>query len=58
MASTDAQTPVRYPGDSDEAHPEVFTVPPPQPKEKKPGQLPESVIKQYFEEVWRRVFIL
>ncbi|XP_041351420.1 uncharacterized protein LOC121370336 [Gigantopelta aegis] len=45
-----AATLVRYSGDSDEAHPEIFTVMPPQPKEKKPGQLPESVVKQFFEE--------
>ncbi|XP_041352957.1 1-deoxypentalenic acid 11-beta-hydroxylase-like [Gigantopelta aegis] len=40
---------VRYPGESEEAYPDVFTVMPPQPKEKKPGQLPEESIKQYFD---------
>ncbi|WAR20076.1 hypothetical protein MAR_001914 [Mya arenaria] len=35
----------------DEAHPEIFDprAMPPQPKEKKPGQQPEHVIKEYFE---------
>ncbi len=29
--------------------PEVYTVPPPQPKEKKPGQLKQSQVEQFFE---------
>jgi hypothetical protein len=33
------------------AHPEIFTIIPPQPKEKKPGQLPMEKIREYFEEV-------
>lgn len=41
-----------YPGHSDEAFPGVFNLSamPPQPKEKKPGQLPEEDIRRFFEE--------
>ncbi|XP_064601734.1 uncharacterized protein LOC135467805 [Liolophura sinensis] len=39
----------KWPAETDEAHPEIFTVMPPQPKEKKPGQLPEKDIRQFFE---------
>ncbi|OPL33374.1 hypothetical protein AM593_10405, partial [Mytilus galloprovincialis] len=43
--------PEMYPGYTDEAHPECFNkeAMPQQPSVKKPGQLPESMIKQYFE---------
>ncbi|XP_069114957.1 phytanoyl-CoA dioxygenase domain-containing protein 1 homolog [Argopecten irradians] len=43
---------VKFPGDTDEAHPEKFNLEamPPQPKERKPGQLPEDMIKQFFTE--------
>ncbi|KAK7103955.1 phytanoyl-CoA dioxygenase domain-containing protein 1 homolog [Littorina saxatilis] len=42
----------KWPGDSVETHPEVFDIKakPPQPSEKKPGQLPEEMIRQFFEE--------
>ncbi|KAK7488659.1 hypothetical protein BaRGS_00020112 [Batillaria attramentaria] len=41
-----------WPGDIQEPHPEVFDIRamPPQPKEKKAGQLPENMIRQFFEE--------
>ncbi|KAK7484970.1 hypothetical protein BaRGS_00023748 [Batillaria attramentaria] len=40
-----------YPGHSDEAHPEIYTLAgmPEQPKVKKPGQLPEHMVRQFFE---------
>ena len=40
-------------GATDEAHPELFDIRamPPQPKEKKPGQLPEESIRKFFEDV-------
>lgn len=43
----------KYPGDVDEVHPEVFNLSamPEQPLEKKPGQLPEHMIRQFFEQV-------
>jgi hypothetical protein len=31
--------------------PEIFTTIPPQPKEKKPGQLSKDELQQYFHEV-------
>lgn len=40
----------RFPGESDEIHPEPFTEIPPQPKEKKEGQLTEKQLKHFFEE--------
>lgn len=42
-----------YPGKVDEDHPELFDlrVMPTQPTEQKAGQLPEGIIKQFFEEV-------
>lgn len=51
--------PGHYPGHSDEAFPEAFTLPamPAQPKEKKPGQLPEESIRQFFEEVGAEIRI-
>ena len=43
----------RWPGDIDETFPDVFNINamPPQPSEQKPGQLPEEMIRQFFEEV-------
>jgi hypothetical protein len=43
----------KYPGEVGKAFPDVFSLKamPPQPKEKKPGQLPEEQIRQFFEEV-------
>ncbi|KAL3873369.1 hypothetical protein ACJMK2_036498 [Sinanodonta woodiana] len=40
------------PGHTDEAHPEYFDIRamPQQPKERKPGQLSEALIRQFFEE--------
>ena len=40
-------------GLTDEAHPELFDARAmlPQPKEKKPGQISDDLIRQYFEEV-------
>lgn len=47
--------PFRWPGYTGEAYPEMCDIRamPPQPKESelKPGQLPEKLIRQYFEEV-------
>ena len=45
------------PGFTNEAHPEVFTKMPPQPKVKKPGQMPIEKVKQYFEEVTVTAFL-
>ena len=45
------QTPKRWTGYTDEAHPEIFTVMPPQPKILKPGQLTEEQVKKFFDEV-------
>ncbi|XP_046548110.1 phytanoyl-CoA dioxygenase domain-containing protein 1-like [Haliotis rubra] len=47
--TTTTTTVTRYPGDCDEAYPEVFTVPPPQPTEAKPGQLTKAQVDHYFE---------
>ena len=41
----------KWPGQTSEAHPEVFTTIPPQPKELKPGQFTPEQVKQYFEKV-------
>ena len=45
-------------GVTDEAHPELFDTRAmlPQPKDKKPGQISDDLIRQYFEEV--SVFLL
>lgn len=47
-------------GLTDEAHPELFDERAmlPQSKDKKPGQQPDHVIKQYFEKVGRGVMYL
>ena len=41
------------PGYTGEEHPEIVDIRamPPQPKVLKPGQVPESMVRQYFEEV-------
>lgn len=45
--------PFRWPGYTGEGYPELcdLRAMPAQPKELKPGQLPEKLIRQYFEEV-------
>lgn len=42
----------KWPGQQDETYPDVFNINAmlPQPQVKKPGQLPESMIRQFFEE--------
>lgn len=45
------EKPQRFPGEVDDVHPLPFITTPPQPKEKKPGQLSEKQLKQYFDEV-------
>ncbi len=45
------ETTKRWPGETDEAFPEAFVKIPQQPKEKKPGQLTDEQIKQFFDEV-------
>ena len=51
--SMEAEGKKRWPGEIDEAYPEVYNIHamPPQPKKLKPGQLPEHMIRKYFEEV-------
>lgn len=44
------EKPQRFPGEVDDVHPLPFITMPPQPKEKKPGQLSEKQLKQYFDE--------
>ncbi|XP_060065780.1 uncharacterized protein LOC132546102 [Ylistrum balloti] len=44
------ETKTRFPGEVDEVHPAPFLTIPPQPTEKKPGQLTEAQVKQFFEE--------
>ncbi|KAJ8302008.1 hypothetical protein KUTeg_020995 [Tegillarca granosa] len=39
------------PGFTDEEHPEVFNTPPPQPKQKKPGQLTPEQLHQFFDKI-------
>ncbi|KAK7484969.1 hypothetical protein BaRGS_00023747 [Batillaria attramentaria] len=52
MAQTDKPTQKKFPGDVEETHPEIFNLSamPPQSEEKKPGQLPDHMIKQFFEQ--------
>ncbi|KAL8622941.1 hypothetical protein ACOMHN_027062 [Nucella lapillus] len=53
MAAEEAPKPKSsLPGEIDETYPDVFNIHamPEQPKEKKPGQLADHVIKQFFEE--------
>jgi len=47
-------------GLTNEAYPEKFDERAmlPQPKERKPGQQPDHVIKQFFEKVWWNCIIL
>ena len=47
MASDGAQK--RWPGECDDAVPGPFVTIPPQPKEKKPGQLTHEQLKEYFD---------
>ena len=47
----DDTTTKRWPGESEEAYPEVFTVAPPRVGPKKPGQLTDEQIKHFFEKV-------
>lgn len=49
MASDDL---TKWPGYSEESHPEVFDIRamPPKPKKTKPGQLSDEQVRQYFEE--------
>ncbi|XP_013406918.1 uncharacterized protein LOC106171228, partial [Lingula anatina] len=48
---SERQTTDAFPGVQEtEPKPEIFTVPPPQPKKKKPGQLTAQQVKQFFEE--------
>ncbi|XP_046567729.1 probable alpha-ketoglutarate-dependent hypophosphite dioxygenase isoform X2 [Haliotis rubra] len=49
MSSENEVEPVRYPGQVDTPFPEVFNTMPKQPEQKKPGQLSEKMIKQFFE---------
>lgn len=48
------------PGYTGEEHPEVVDIRAmlPQPKELKPGQVPENLIKQYFEEASKCVSLI
>ncbi len=41
----------KWPGETDEAHPEIFNIPPPQPETRKPGQFTPEQVKQFFQEV-------
>lgn len=52
-------TEFEYPGMTSECYPECFNIEamPPQPKEKKPGQLPEHLVKQFFEEVCQSLYV-
>ena len=52
MATDKAKTNA-YPGEVEETYPDIFNIQamPTQPLEKKPGQLPDHMIKQFFEEV-------
>jgi hypothetical protein len=49
-----------YPGYTEDAHPELFDSRAmlPQPRDLKPGQLPEDQIKKYFEDVSCFVILL
>ena len=52
MATEEAKK-TAYPGEVEETYPDIFNIQamPTQPLEKKPGQLPDHMIKQFFEEV-------
>ena len=47
----DATETKRWPGECDEAHPEAFTIAPPRVGPKKPGQLTEDQIIEFFDKV-------
>ena len=42
---------VKFPGEVEDVHPLPFITKPPQPKEKKPGQLSKKQLDQFFDEV-------
>ena len=46
-------------GATDEAHPELFDIRAmlPQPKDKKPGQISDALIRKFFEDVSCRFFL-
>lgn len=51
MSNTSVEAdPSKYPGFLGVGYPEVFTTMPPQPKEKKTGQLPEEKVKEFFDQ--------
>ena len=55
----DDTTNKRWPGESDEAHPDTFNVAPPRLGAAKPGQLTDEQIKHFFEKVgfdWQKIF--
>ena len=41
----------KYPGFTGVGYPEVFTIMPPQPTEKKVGQLPQENVEEFFRQV-------
>lgn len=51
---TEGAEDVDVPGYTGETYPDLFNINamPEQPKEKKPGQLPDEMIRQFFNEVW------
>jgi hypothetical protein len=51
------EEPAKFPGEVDEVHPLPFITMPPQPNEKKPGQLSKKQLKQFFDEVCSFCFI-
>ena len=52
MADTQKETdPAKYPGYLGVGYPDVFTTIPSQPTEKKPGQLLQEKVREYFEKV-------
>jgi len=42
----------QWPGFTGKAYPEVFNTVPPQPQQRKPGQLSEEQVKKFFDEVY------
>lgn len=53
MAATEVLSPPVERGAPTEVFPDIFNLKakPPQPKQPKPGQLPDHMIKQFFEDV-------
>jgi len=45
------EKPRRWPGDSEEAHPEIFNTMPAQPQTPKAGQISADKARQFFDEV-------